>query len=785
MVTTTNPTIVLERQTDSDGFPVQPKFVGSHSLPERGTLQTVDAQLLPLLSPLEYAVKQQKTVVVLQMWQRIPCLGLLPFHLHLRWTNQTACLPLTIQCAMVPYSGAEEARAGRPLYWVDDVLDAREEARRQRGGSKDRHDSDLTVPDWEQGCRRHADEFVGEVLPGASFVCVDVVSPSGNITRGNRCSLGRYAVRNALRPSLLVPTRSGVSDTSARIFADADLLIVNAQGLRGRRSIESARRAVYARGFNRPTLIVASSPVDLLALDLKDLASKAHVFNVGDIPQVSDVAISQVGGGRTQADRQFDFAVEELRGRCGLTDHLVDLAKSAWWAARQSVNDDAFAEPEMLRFVRTLDKLSLESPEVVQSLAAGREVISQSAAEAERAVERRQAITDAVLHTGGSAGTLVVARSGGVARLRREIAEHLNLPLESLEELGVHVRSHLSSPPTETVDAAVIAGYFGLATLDAIMSSRAANIHLVFDPSESRAAWYGARKLINCFKDFGVAEPIGAMERLADGIASGVPAHLRSRAEDIELSHSFFDPCDVMPGANLRDAHAQAAPDEAIIYLTDGTRLDVSVSTRFDVLGTIGDRLKKATAIELQPGDEIVLLHEDSRTLFSERLMAALDAGKLKEAADQRSWWLLLVKSERAGRRINLSAVTKWMAELGHDVNYATVREWTSFKDDSEARVPNTRARFMAFAQCLGISLQEEALLKMFQGIRRWRISHRAAGRRLAQAIRASYLDRLDAVAQERIKREWGVSVVELVHGAHVAVVDEVILPGGVTADAS
>lgn len=719
------------------------------------------------------------------MWQRIPYLGLLPFHLHLRWTDKLACLPLNMQCAIVPYSGADELRAGRPLYRVDDVLDAREAARRRKWGSNDRHERDLTHPDWEQGCRRHLDELAGDVLSGASFVCIDAMSPAGNITRGHRSSLGRYAVRNALRPSLLVPARSGVSDTSARIFADADLLIVNAQGLRGRRSIESVRRAVNARGFNRPTLIVASSPVDLLALDLSDLASKARVFSIGAVPQFSNIAVSQVGDGRTQADRQFDFTVEELRGRCGLTDHLVDLAKSAWWAARQSVNDDAFAEPEVLRFVRTLDRLSLESPEVAQSLAAGKEVISQSAAEVERALERRQAITDAAIHTGGSAGTLVVARSGGVARLRCEIAEHLNLPLESLEELGVYVRSHLSAQPSEAIDAAVIAGYFGLATLDAIMSSRAAHIRLVLDPSESRAAWYGVRKLIQCCKDFGVVESIAALEKLAAGIAAGVPAHLRSHTDDIELSNSFFDPCDVTLAANSRDVHAQAAADEALIYLTDGTRLDVGVNTRFDVLGSIGGRLRTVIAAELQPGDEIVLLHEDSRALFSERLMTALDSGKLKEAAEQRSWWLLLVKTERAGKRINLSAVTRGMAELGHDVNYTTVRAWASFKDDSEASVPSTRARFMAFAQCLGVSLPEEVLLKMFQGIRRWRISHRAAGRRLARAIRASYLDRLDAVAQERIKREWGVSVFELVHGARVAVVDEVILPGGVTADAS
>jgi hypothetical protein len=85
----------------------------------------------------------------------------------------------------------------------------------------------------------------------------------------------------------------------------------------------------------------------------------------------------------------------------------------------------------------------------------------------------------------------------------------------------------------------------------------------------------------------------------------------------------------------------------------------------------------------------------------------------------------------------------------------------------------------LAYAEAFGISMTELALVKKYQAIKRWRIGHRAAGRHLVRAIRAAYLNRLDAVSQERLRREWGVDAFELVQSARVAVVDEVVLPGG------
>ncbi len=68
-------------------------------------------------------------------------------------------------------------------------------------------------------------------------------------------------------------------------------------------------------------------------------------------------------------------------------------------------------------------------------------------------------------------------------------------------------------------------------------------------------------------------------------------------------------------------------------------------------------------------------------------------------------------------------------------------------------------------------------LLDLFSGIHSWRVNHRKFGRELARAVRAACLGRLDAISLRRIERDWGMNARNLVEGARVATVDEVILP--------
>jgi hypothetical protein len=746
--------------------------------PQDEALQPIDAQLESLIPYLNLAVETQQPVVVLQMWHRSRFTCLLPFHLHLRWTNSVPLLPLTASFGLVPFFGSDELYARTPLYGVCDAIRARESARGERGKGRSDQPNDFYIPDWEQGCNSRRGELEDLILPGGAFLGIDVLSPEGRVARGTRTTLGRFAVRNALRPSLLVPAKKGVSEVSGREFAEVDLLIVNIQSVRGRRSLESIQHAIRGRGVSRPTLIIASSPSDLIALGLNELFERVHVRVLGTPAQINEVKVVGVGTDRDLAERTFEFAVEELRGRLE-GDYLCNLAKSAWWATRQSV-DGRRPEPEMQRFMSAFERLSQDDPETARLLSYGKDLLCSASGDIELARHRRQAVTDTALHINGNAGTLIIARGCGVERLRSEIAELLGETVEALNELGVRIQTHFSPPPDSETDVAIVAGYYGLATIDAIMMSRASKIHLIFDPVEARAAWYGVQKIISCLKQVGISDSITTLETLAAGIADGIPAHLRSRVTDVSLPHTRFDLFAVPDGTGVGARKFLQSNDEVTIYLTEGTKLDARVNARFDVLAPIGGRLRTVSAQALKPGDEIVLLQEDARTLFSEQLMRTLNDGVLKSAAAERGMWLLIVKAVNETQSPNLRAVTRRMAELGHPVNYSTVRSWVAFSDDSLPPTPHQRARFLAFAEAFGISMPEIELVKKFQAIKRWRIGHRAAGRHLVRAIRAAYLNRLDAVSQERLKREWGVNAFELVQSARVAVVDEVVLPEGI-----
>jgi hypothetical protein len=738
------------------------------------SLRFIDSQLEQLIPYVNLAVESQQPVIVIQMWQHIRPLAFLPFHLHLRWTDHVKNLPLTANIGLVPFGGEDWGNALARIYRVSDALQARAAARRTRAERKQANNFD--IPDWEQGCLRHRGSIGEYLLSGTSFLCIDEIKLNGEQERGRRGLLGQLAIRNATRPFVLVPARGGVSEVSARKFAEVDLLIANIQGLRGQRIIQSVQFAIRERGYNRPTLIVASSPSDLLALGSKTLTKCAQVYVLGAAPVLTEVKVAEVGQDRALAERAFEFAVEELRGKLE-DEYLLDLAKSAWWATHQSVDEERL-EPEMQRFIKIMERLSQDKPEAAKLLTHGKEVLCGIAAKAELAQARRRTVTNAALHTGGSAGTLIIARSSGAARLRTEIASLLNVSATELQELGVHIQSHFSRPLGNKIDVTIVAGYSGLATIDAMLMSRALKLHLVFDPIEARAAWYGVQKIVSCLKELGVVDFISTLDKLANGIAAGIPPHLRSYASDVIVSPLSFDSA---TNADNDSAGGRSywpmEPDEATIYLTDGTKLDVRLKTRFDVLAPIGGRLRTVAAQSLKPGDEIVLLHEDSRALFSEQLMQTLDQGVLKEAAAERELWLLIVKSVHENRRINLSAVTKRMAELGQPVNRKTVKSWIIFPDDSMASIPHNRSRFLAFAKAFGINMPEDELLKKFQSIKRWRIGHRIAGRHLVSRIRAAYLNRLDAVSQERLKREWGVEAFQLTQSARVATVDDVVLP--------
>ena len=686
---------------------------------------------------------------------------------------------MTVRIGLAPFLKADEALVNSRLYRVGDAILAREKARRTRGEKQSYLPGDFIYTDWERACTNRSEELKDRVLPGASFLRVDESLPNGSTVKGNRHLLGKFAPRDLPCPSLLVPAKSGISKFSARTFADLDLLIINLQGLRGRHTVESVRNVLRVRGFDRASMIVASTPSDLIAIGLDVFPQGLPVSVIGTPPKMDNTVVLQVGQDRPIAQRGFEFAIEELRGKSILPEYVLEFAKSAWWAARQSVNDEGDFEPEVKRFVNVLENISSDIADDVGLLNSGKEMILQAATDAEIAKARLQTVTNTTLYAKESQSVLIIARGKGVSRVRREIASLLDLPEEALADLGIKVESQVSRFSGEPPDLVIATGYFGIVTLDKLFATRARRVRLVFDPIEARAAWYGAQKLIECLDYFDVKEGIKLLQRVAEQIAEGIPPQLRAAATDITHSNLWFDFSSGLSVLGKADRKDQLTANEVSIYFTDGTSIYMGENARFDVLGGIGGHIKTVTAAELRPGDEVVLLHEDSRALFSEQLIKMLDKGILKDAVEQRALWLMLVRVERFQREVNVQTVVRKMEELSQPVTPVTVRSWMKSEDDSKATTPNNRKRFLAFAEALGITVPENTLLKMFDGIRHWRIGHRIAGRHLAHAIRAAYLNRLDATTFSRIQRDWGMDVLHLMQSARVAEVDEIIRPGG------
>lgn len=749
-------------------------MVGSVNSVEKRTMrdvaQEIDEELRPFLAPLRLAVQHSRPVVALQLWRRTTSLPLIPFHLHLRWPDEVAQLSLFAVVSLAPFFAADEEQAElSSLYSVRDAHEARTVARTARYKEKRSLPDDFRFADWEDGVKRRP-ELRDLALPGASFVGVDRISPVGDIRKGSRARLGRYCGRRDRRPCLLVPGKRGITGTAREALAQAELLITNLQGIRGRKTLEALHDLVTARGENRATLIVASNPTELLTLGLTGIERADHVV-IGKPLSLLEARVFAVGKDRMLAERSYEFAVRDLGVGADETTRTLNLAKSAWWAIRQSVGTEPEDLPEMHRFLNALDNLKIIAPHEAVALS-GIEHLLGSATGNALASERKQAVVEAVLDAEGFSEILVLARDARSARLLRQaLAETLDEPIEVLAELGVNVRPHSSPPPITPPETVVLAGYFGRASLDAALASGANRIRCVMDPAEARVAGYGLRQTLDYLQAIGACDVVLGLETLREELDQHSPPEAADLKVDLDLKASTGD------AAWSAQREGWVTPDEALVRMTDGFKLNVKINAKLDVLPEKGSRFCSTSVAEVQSGDRIVVLHEDERRSFSRELMKVLDEGQLLHEFRQRRLWMTIVRAVVEQKHPNLKEICRRMKASGESVSYATIRTWAIPSAEESGSVPSTYGRFVAFAGLLGIGLPEAKLAEIFQDIRRWRILHRKAGRNLARVMRAAYLDRLDAVTLAKVGHEWGFEVRRLLEAAHVGIVDEVILP--------
>ncbi len=178
-------------------------------------------------------------------------------------------------------------------------------------------------------------------------------------------------------------------------------------------------------------------------------------------------------------------------------------------------------------------------------------------------------------------------------------------------------------------------------------------------------------------------------------------------------------------------------------------------------------------------GDQIVLLNNEERAGFSERLLLALDAGRLRDDKQTRDTWLNTMKSVREANVIPVAEIKVRMERLGCSVEGSTIRTWLPRASSDDCGVPESEQLFLAFASAIGIFLPSTILCDWFRCINRLRINHRKVGRELVRAIRGAYLGKLDPVSIAKMEKEWGVEAKALLEAARVAVIDHVMILDG------
>jgi hypothetical protein len=189
--------------------------------------------------------------------------------------------------------------------------------------------------------------------------------------------------------------------------------------------------------------------------------------------------------------------------------------------------------------------------------------------------------------------------------------------------------------------------------------------------------------------------------------------------------------------------------------------------------------LQSVAAKDLHVGDQVVLLNDDERAGFSERLLQVMDEGRLRDDKQTRSTWLLTLRAVRSVGKLSVPEIKRRMESGGVAIDAGTIRTWLPPASSEECGVPEGEDAFLAFAEAVGISMPDDILSGWFVSINRLRINHRKIGRELVRAIRGAYLDRLDPISIARMEKEWGVEAKALLEAARVATIDDVIPLGG------
>lgn len=553
-----------------------------------------------------------------------------------------------------------------------------------------------------------------------------------------------------------------------RAFEDLDLILVNVQSIRGKQLTSSISYFLSAIPYTIPMLIIASSPADLIATNALQVPSgKLEVLS--DNRREPSVQVCPVNHDRVMAERQFCYTIDGLAEKSDTIARLVAQAQRTWWATRQSMSVDS--PSEAVAFATLHSDVVSQTPGIELELLEGaKQLILKEAENKAARDERREAVIQAVFNDTSARSVMVLARSDSAAReLKIALAHHIDVSTADMEALGIHVQNVFGSWPDVSYDLCVVAGYFGTSTIDMLFASNAARLVMVVDPIEARIAIWDIEKRF-C-ELAGLPGPVTASLR---SLSAALAAHASPSSDPISLSTLSGERI-ASGSAATTVQHFGGSASYVCVCFADGATRQVAANARFEVLGRRRLQLKSITAKELQIGDQVILLRDDERAVFSEDLLEMMDQGRLKEDSQTRSSWIATVRAVRASRKIPASLIKRRLEAAGINVDITTVRSWLPSATSDDCGVPEAEAVFIGFAAALELVLPVDMLKQWYLSIKRLRVHHRVIGRELGKAIRGAYLGRLDAVTITRMEQEWGVQAKELLEAARVAVVDDVI----------
>jgi hypothetical protein len=426
---------------------------------------------------------------------------------------------------------------------------------------------------------------------------------------------------------------------------------------------------------------------------------------------------------------------------------------------------------EALAFARLYSDMLDRSPRCeLELLEETKRLILQESENVAMRDERRNSLIQAVLHDAKGGSVLVLVRSdSAVEELKSMLARYLDIAVAELSSLGVDVLNAFGPWPTAVYETCVSCGYFGTSTIDMLFASGARAGVLIVDPIEARVAIWDIEKRFCAVPDLpdAVTADFRSLSAMLEAIASpsAAPISLPTLSGDSMRSGGAATAASMYPGK----------PTYVCLCFADGSTQQSTANARFEVVGRKRLQLQSVAAKDLHIGDQVVLLNDDERAGFSERLLQAMDEGRLRNDKQTRSTWVLTLRAIRSGVKVSVPEIKQRMENDGVVVDASTIRTWLPSASSDECGVPEGEEAFLAFAKAVEISMPRDILSDWFTSINRLRINHRKIGRELVRAIRGNYLGRLDPISVARMDKEWGVEAKTLLEAARVATIDDVI----------